>query len=109
GIRGVVVTARAASLRREAEEALARRERRFRTLVQHASDLVLLIDDDRVVRYGSPAVERLLGRPLEGVTTAELAALVHPDDLDRARAVLLPGFDGAGPLAAEELRIRAGD
>lgn len=47
-------------------EGLARRERRFRALVDGSSDIVLLIDAAGVLRYSSPAVERVLGRSLEG-------------------------------------------
>jgi len=65
-VHGVVVTAQSAAHRIATEEALARGERRFRALVQHASDIVLLVDPEGILRYASPAAERLLGFPLSG-------------------------------------------
>lgn len=49
----------------------------FRTLVQNASDVILILDDDRV-RYASPSADQLLGVPnLEGT---HLVDLVPPQD-----------------------------
>jgi diguanylate cyclase (GGDEF)-like protein/PAS domain S-box-containing protein len=69
-----------------AEETVARSEMRFRALVARASELTVLVDQDGVVTYASPASLPLLGlRPedLEGRLTFDL---IHPDDLERARA-----------------------
>lgn len=62
----------------------------FRTLVQNASDVILILDDDRV-RYASPSADQMLGVPnLEGI---QLIDLVPPQDsravaetLDRIRS-----------------------
>ncbi|WP_307023524.1 putative bifunctional diguanylate cyclase/phosphodiesterase [Streptomyces canus] len=61
----------------------------FRTLVQNASDVILILDDDRV-RYASPSADQMLGvANLEGT---QLIDLVPPQDsravaetLDRIR------------------------
>jgi diguanylate cyclase (GGDEF)-like protein/PAS domain S-box-containing protein len=74
-IRGVVLNAREISDRKAAEERLQLSEARFRALVQHSTDLVLVVDARDGVRYASPAAHRtlgedpeaLLGRPLEAV------------------------------------------
>ena len=39
------------------------RERRFRSLVQHAADGIAVLDLDQVIRYVSPAIEQVLGCP----------------------------------------------
>ena len=57
-------------------------EERFRALLHHAYDAVLLIDDAGEVRYASPATERLLG----GVATAgswRVTDAIHPEDRER--------------------------
>ncbi|MGK5694693.1 EAL domain-containing protein [Streptomyces sp. URMC 128] len=55
----------------------------FRTLVQNASDVILILDDDDRVRYASPSAEQVLGLPdLEGTL---LVDLVQPQD---SRAVV---------------------
>ncbi|MFF9809245.1 putative bifunctional diguanylate cyclase/phosphodiesterase [Streptomyces coeruleorubidus] len=55
----------------------------FRTLVQNASDVILILDDDDRVRYASPSADQVLGLPdLEGTL---LVDLVPPQD---SRAVV---------------------
>jgi two-component system, sensor histidine kinase and response regulator len=57
------------------------REARFRSLIEHASDMITVIGMDGTLRYASPSVTRVLG-----YTQAELLGkvsfdYVHPDDL----------------------------
>src|SRR5205823_4927252 len=55
----------------------------FRTLVQNASDVILILDEDDRVRYASPSADQVLGVPrLEGT---QLIDLVPPQD---SRAVV---------------------
>jgi diguanylate cyclase (GGDEF)-like protein/PAS domain S-box-containing protein len=50
----------------------------FRTLVQNASDVILILDHDDRVRYASPSADQVLGVPdLEGT---QLVDLVPPQD-----------------------------
>ncbi|WP_406305193.1 EAL domain-containing protein [Streptomyces sp. NBC_00885] len=50
----------------------------FRTLVQNASDVILILDDDDRIRYASPSADQVLGIPdLEGTL---LIDLVPPQD-----------------------------
>ncbi|WP_381030253.1 putative bifunctional diguanylate cyclase/phosphodiesterase [Streptomyces bullii] len=67
-----------------AEEVNRRRsEAYFRTLVQNASDVILILDDDDRVRYASPSAAEMLGfTDLEGT---HLIDLVPPQD---SRAVV---------------------
>ena len=77
---GLVVNARDVTERKRAEEALRRSEEHFRAVIENASDLVTILDTDGVMKYQSPAVERLFGflpQELEGRNAFEL---VHPED-----------------------------
>src|SRR5215218_4196626 len=47
--------------RKELEKELRSSEEHFRSLVQHASDVITLLEADGTVRYVSPAVERVTG------------------------------------------------
>ncbi|MEJ3744462.1 sensor domain-containing diguanylate cyclase [Actinomycetes bacterium KLBMP 9797] len=58
---------------------LRRQERRFRSLVQHASDITLVVDRRGLVTYASPALRRVLGVDPEG-QAVDPRRLVHPDD-----------------------------
>ncbi len=59
---------------------LQRSEERFRSLVQNASDGVVVLGEDGLIRYESPAVERILGRRAEDGIGRPATADVHPDD-----------------------------
>lgn len=68
----------------------------FRTLVQNASDVILILDDDRV-RYASPSAEQVLGfTNLEGT---HLIDLVPPQD---SRAVV----EALGRIRSHEYQTR---
>ncbi len=47
--------------RKRAEEELRESEKRFRSLIQNASDVITLLETDGSIHYKSPAVERILG------------------------------------------------
>jgi PAS domain S-box-containing protein len=61
---------------------------RFRALVQHATDMIVVIDSEGLISYESPAVERILGwKPDQRLGTPALDT-VHPAFLSRAQAAL---------------------
>ena len=105
---------------RRARAELAHSEARFRALVQHSSDLVVVLARDARLTYVSPAAVRLLGVEAERLVGRDVFSLVHPDDRDAARASLarMTGEgaggsgapDGAGaPAPRTELRLRHAD
>jgi diguanylate cyclase (GGDEF)-like protein/PAS domain S-box-containing protein len=77
---------------------LRQQEQRFRSLVQHASDLTLVLAADTTVTYVTPAVERVLGiEPADAVGHPALAH-VHSDDLPTVQQAL-------ALCASEPLRV----
>jgi diguanylate cyclase (GGDEF)-like protein/PAS domain S-box-containing protein len=51
----------------------------FRTLVQDALDVILVVGDDMTIRYASPSATRLVGDiPIEGANAGSLAADIDP-------------------------------
>ena len=71
-------------------EDLVRRqsEARFSSLVQHSSDVVMVIDADSTVRYVSPSGKRVLGYPSDELEATKLTALIHPEDKARVLQLL---------------------
>jgi diguanylate cyclase (GGDEF)-like protein/PAS domain S-box-containing protein len=59
---------------------LREREERFRSLVQHSLDVILLLAPDGTILYVSPSVERILGAPDERYIGTNVGEHVHPDD-----------------------------
>ncbi|AGZ42649.1 diguanylate cyclase domain-containing protein [Actinoplanes friuliensis] len=60
---------------------LGEQERRFRSLIEHSSDLTVITDRRGLVTFSSPAVTRMLGYAPEELLGSPMQALVHPDDL----------------------------
>ncbi len=88
-----------------AEREARRGEARFRSLVQNASDLIVVVDRDWAIRFETPSVERVLGYRLEDLHSTQLAEIIHPDDRESLLA-LRDGSTVAGPL---EIRIARSD
>jgi diguanylate cyclase (GGDEF)-like protein/PAS domain S-box-containing protein len=76
-----------------------RGEALFRTLVQDASDVILIVGDDRRVRYATPSAVDIFGSV--AVEGAQLTDLVAPDargDVDRVLDLMLTlSGDGSSP------------
>lgn len=66
--------------RKRVEEALWNTSQRFRTMIENASDIVLIMDADGKFRYASPAMEKLLGYSSEDAVGQHYSNLIHPDD-----------------------------
>jgi diguanylate cyclase (GGDEF)-like protein/PAS domain S-box-containing protein len=60
---------------------LRRHEQRFRSLVQHASDITVLVHPDGTVAYASPALERVLGIAPDDLFGRPVRDLLAADDL----------------------------
>jgi diguanylate cyclase (GGDEF)-like protein/PAS domain S-box-containing protein len=65
-----------------------RSEAHFRTLIQNASDVILVAGVGGELRYLSPSCERALGVPVERLGGRRVQDLVHPEDADRVTHLL---------------------
>lgn len=79
-IAGFVWTFRDVTERRRAEESLRRDEQHYRSLIETASDVIVVIDPEGMVYYVSPAIERLLGYQPADVVGKRAALFVHEED-----------------------------
>ncbi len=105
-IGGIVLNIRDVSERRRTEAALRHSEQRFRSLVQKASDVILVVDATRIVRYASPSIERVLGATPESVTGQPITAGIHPEDQGAVLQAFLGSLETGDPIPAVELRAR---
>ncbi len=108
-VGGVVLTTRNVTERVRAQEALAASQDRFGALLQHATDLVLVLQVGARVAFATPASLSLLGRsPAELYELDGLDDLIHPDD----RAVLAAAAQQAqttGQSVAVQFRVLHAD
>jgi nitrogen fixation negative regulator NifL len=74
--------------RRRAENALRASEERFRLVTENASDLITVINNEGVIRFQSPSVERILGYKPEDWLDRNAFEFVHPEDVTAATAAL---------------------
>jgi diguanylate cyclase (GGDEF)-like protein/PAS domain S-box-containing protein len=104
-----LVAVRAAA-RLAAERAARANEARFRSLVENASDIVLVVGEDLRLRFHTPSAERFFGRAGAELDGASLLDLVHPDDRPAAGALVADALREAGTTASAEWRAsRPGD
>ncbi len=95
--------------RRRAEAALRESEARFRTLIEHSSDLITVIDAEGVIRFQSPSSERLLGYTPAELTGRRAFEWIHAEDAPAVVAVLQRAQTHRGAPTVVEYRFRHRD
>ncbi|HVM08565.1 MAG TPA: response regulator [Acidimicrobiales bacterium] len=95
-------------LRRLASE-LRDEEERMEALLQHASDVVTVLDDSGTVRYASPATNDLIGVPPEDRLGRTVLDILHPDDEPLVRAWFVELLRVPGSTARVDARLRHAD
>ncbi len=88
--------------RAQAEEALRKQERWFRTLTENGLDIVSVLDRHGRFKYNSPSIEKVLGFAPGELIGQSAFSLIHPADLPAAQN----GFQRAlriseGPMAVQ--------
>ncbi len=89
----------------ESDAAVRRSEDRFRSLIQNSSDVTIIIDDEGIYRYLSPAVEALLGYEHQELLGTRATDYVHPDDWALVRRRLNADFQASSDTAVLEFRM----
>jgi diguanylate cyclase (GGDEF)-like protein/PAS domain S-box-containing protein len=92
-----------------AETAARQNEVRFRSLVQHSSDVIIVIRPDGAIRFVSPSVSRVLGYEPALLADRTLFDLLHPDEHERARAFCRDTGQLPGVTMPVEWRFRQPD
>ncbi len=101
----VVVVIRDITEHKQTEETLRQREEYFRALIENTSDIILVQNADRTLRYVSPAVERVLGYRPEEVIGRKPSDFIHPDDQPLTQKILAELLEKPGATARVEFRL----
>jgi diguanylate cyclase (GGDEF)-like protein/PAS domain S-box-containing protein len=95
-VRGAVFNFRDITERRASQVQLQSSEERFRRLVQHASDVVQIMDADSRITWVSPAVKQILGYEPDELIGKLGSELCHPDDYDTIYRAFVDLVDNDG-------------
>ncbi len=107
---GVCLAVLDTTIYHNALDALAQSEERWRALIQHSSDTLMVLDADAVVSFASPALERVLGYLPDQFVGTYTGDLIHPDDRDQLRQAgrRLLATSGATVMLTARMRHRDG-
>jgi PAS domain S-box-containing protein len=72
--------------RKQVEQALRQSEERFRSLIENALDIIMILDPDGTIGYVSPSVEKVLGYAVTDLVGENVNAFIHPEDLPIAQS-----------------------
>jgi PAS domain S-box-containing protein len=99
-----------ATERKVADETRRESEKRFRSLIQNASDVITIIEADGTIRYESPTIERVLGyRPEERIGKNAFDYL-YPYDRERSKETFAAALGNPGQVQRPvEFRLRHKD
>jgi len=106
GAAGIIVDV---SARVAAEQLLFDAARRETALVEHASDVIVVMARDGTLLYANPAAGRLLGDAWNEGGVLKIPSLIHPDDLDRVERHFAESAGRAGAAKPIEFRIAHAD
>jgi len=90
-------------------EHLAVEERRFRSLIEHAMDMVLVVDTNGTITYQSPSTQRVLGYEPGDFLGKDVFSFIHPQDRERMRYVFSRSITVPDSLGRHHVRVRKRD
>jgi PAS domain S-box-containing protein len=93
------------------EEMLKENEERFRLLVQNASDILTVFDQDGTIKFESPAIETMLGYKAEERLGRNISMdpILHPDDRAAKLELLKKAISRPGENINGEFRLKHKD
>lgn len=97
------------SRRKQAERALAQREKRFRTIVEKSWSGVVLLDGQLRFSFAGSSTQHLIGYDEEELIGRPLFDFVHPRDLVAAQRIFSSVLESENQEAHGELRFRHKD
>jgi PAS domain S-box-containing protein len=96
---------------KETEKALKQNEKRFRTLIEKSSEVIILRNSEGKPTYISPTVTNVLGYSVEDYFSLDRGDLIHPDDkaLGEARLSYIETHPGETVSFTSRIRHKDGN
>ncbi len=92
-----------------ADTAARQNEARFRSLVQHSSDVIIVTRPNGTMRFVSPSASRVFGYEPSVLLGRPIASVLHPADRERATSLFAEVIAGPGVIGPVEWRFRQPD
>jgi PAS domain S-box-containing protein len=89
--------------RRYVEEKLIESEERYRNVVENVPDLIL-VHQNGIIRYGNPALEKVIGYGVDEVINRSVMDFIVPEYRDTTRDAIRRRMEG-GPVEPYEIEI----
>jgi PAS domain S-box-containing protein len=90
---------------KETLTAMQYREEHFRSLIENASDIVMIIDASGAITYASPSIYRILGYDQGALNNTAIFDLVHPEDRTHAQRLFNRRLRTHGAAPSIEIRV----
>ncbi len=97
GYRGVGSDVTAAML---AQQQLIESENRFRTIINHVTDIVCIVGADGEIKFLNDSVEKILGYRVDELESANARGLAVPEDRERIEQASREAFDNPGRVVS---------
>jgi PAS domain S-box-containing protein len=94
---------------RDLYETVRKSEAHFRSLIENASDLIVVLNAEGTIVYASPSSGRVIGYTPEALMGRHALELVHPEDAPAARTVFGRRDAPNAPARSLEVRFRHAD
>src|SRR5579872_6377520 len=91
------------------QEISAQSDLLFRTLIEHSSDVIILITPDGAITYANPSIASVIGYTAGEVIGMDSFTFLHPDDQELMRGQLATLANHAGEALHLEYRWRCKD
>jgi diguanylate cyclase (GGDEF)-like protein/PAS domain S-box-containing protein len=95
--------------RKRAEEVLQRREEHFRSLIENALDVIMIVKEDGTILYTSPSIKRVLGYQPEELNGESVFNFIHPDDVSNTTSTFTHIIQNPSTPIRAESRVRHKD
>lgn len=97
---------REAAATQQVQKIRAERESYYQALIEHATDMIVILDREGQVQYSSPSCQAVLGYDLMETTGRRGFDFVHPDDLSAVAEAFTAVLATPNATVPLELRVR---
>ena len=90
-------------------ESVGDQDKLLQALVEQNPDAIVLVDDENIITYASPAIEQAAGYALDEIIGHDIASHVDPDDVELVRQTLARLYQFPGESLAVRYRWQHND